>query len=121
MGLGSLAQKIFVKYEELQSGYEVARFSQMQKEKRLGLESRKRSEKAYTLAKALATVDRKINAAEIRKQLAEVSGDSPYSFQRYLLESVVDADDGKNQSALAHAEKARMLLTALGSEYGEEA
>jgi len=121
MGLGTLAQKIYDKYAELQTGYEVTRFSETRQEKRLGLDARKQSERAFTLAKALATEDRKKNAAEIRKQLAQVSGDSPYSFQRFVLESVIDADSGKTQSALAAAEKARLLLGGIKGDYTVEA
>jgi TolA-binding protein len=111
LGLGSLAKKIYGHYEKAQTQYEVSRFNTILLYQQLGLEERKKSEKNYTLAKALWVENRVKNEKKIREHLAKVREDSPYSFQKAVILGLIEEQSNRTQSAIQEVQKAKLLLS----------
>ncbi len=109
LGLGRTAEGIAKRYD--------------QEAKRLGLgrsiasggadlESRlKKSERAFTDAKALWTTQAK--PALVREKLAQMTDESPFAYQKEIILGLMAERDSKWATALSHAAKSSMLLNSL--------
>ena len=110
LGLGSLSEKVISAFEKAEAQYEVARFSTVLRYRKLGLEGRRRSEKAFTVAVALFARDPIKNEGKIREALNTVRDDSPYSFSKALLLARLAENTKSLQGAIAEIQRARILI-----------
>ena len=116
IGLGQVAERISAAYKTALSGRGPAADADVRTtaEKTLRL-----SEQKFTAAKALWVSHGEKQAEKIRALLAEVSEESPFSYEREIIFGLLDERAGQAESALKHAIRAQILRPA-GSGDGAE-
>lgn len=80
----------------------------------------KKSERSFTDAKALWVLDPIKNEETIRKQLAQMSDESPFSFQKEIILGLIAEREKKWATALSYSLKASLLLSKMTSEDSQE-
>lgn len=76
----------------------------------------KQSERAFTDAKALWVLDPIKNETTIRKHLAKMSDESPFSFQKEIILGLMAEREKKWATALSYSLKASLLLSKMTAE-----